>query len=147
MDDIAQRIQARMEALGLSARSLSLKAGLSERHVGKILERGSGGGAEGNTLVKIASALGVSVAWLMTGAEDPQEIQVVPDGEAAPTQGARPGADDVVAEVLETSDVPEVYVRMVLNSGSMQSLNIPLTPAALEAMAKVVQRHAERRRR
>lgn len=50
MDDIAQRIQSRMEALELSARSLSLKAGLSERHVGKILERGSGGGAEGNTL-------------------------------------------------------------------------------------------------
>jgi len=60
MDDIAQRIQSRMEALELSARSLSLKAGLSERHVGKILERGSGGGAEGNTLVKIASALALA---------------------------------------------------------------------------------------
>ena len=90
MDDIARRIQERMDSLELSARALLIRAGLSERHVGKILERGSGGGAEGNTLIKIASALGVSVAWLLTGEDEPQGRQVVLDGEAAPTLGARP---------------------------------------------------------
>lgn len=147
MDDIATRIQAEMDRQDLSARGLSLKAGLSERHVGKILERGSGGGAEGQTLLKIANALGVSVAWLMTGESPPAELRMVPADDAAPVLGSSPDAEALAAEVIEEHPALEPFVRMVLNSGSMRSLHFPLTAAALTDLARVVQRHAERRRR
>lgn len=141
------RVKEQREARGWTQQDLARESGIAQSTLSRI-ESGRSRGSYAATARTLARLFSCTEAYLTGDDSAPgPELHVVTDGEAAPTQGARPGADDVVAEVLATSDVPEAFVRMVLDSGSMQRLNIPLTPAALEAMAKVVQRHAQRRRR
>lgn len=54
-------------ATPMSARALSIRAGLSSAaHVG-LIERGTVAQPSGATLQKLAAALGVSMEWLQTG--------------------------------------------------------------------------------
>lgn len=149
MDDVSRRIQERLTALSLSARAASLQSGLSERHVGKLLERGAGG-AVTDTLRKLAPTLGVTVEWLASGdgpAQPPTELRMVPDGDARPSIGTQPNAEALAREIIEENPTLAPYVELVLKSGSMRSLDIPLTRSALETMARVVQSHGQRRGR
>lgn len=63
---LASRVRARRGELGLSARALSLRAGLSPAMVG-IIERGGVRDPHGSTLEKLANALAVPLAWLQKG--------------------------------------------------------------------------------
>ncbi len=64
-----ERLRSARMAKGLSARRLSLLAGLTPSHVATIEAR-TGSSPEARTLAAIAKVLGVSVDWLVTGAGD-----------------------------------------------------------------------------
>lgn len=66
MSEISKRILRARTALGLSARGLSLAAGLSDGFVAQI-ERGTIKNPGVNVIVALAKALGVDVGWLLTG--------------------------------------------------------------------------------
>ncbi len=69
MDDaIKLRVKAEMERQGLDMKGLSKLAGLGETYVRDALKRGRGGSLP--ALHKLASALGRSLDWLITGAEE-----------------------------------------------------------------------------
>lgn len=74
---LAARLRSARRKTNLSARALSLRAGISHALVGMI-ERGSVTNPRGETLRKLAATLGVSLAWLMTGDEESR-----PSNEAA----------------------------------------------------------------
>ncbi|WP_230679042.1 hypothetical protein, partial [Streptococcus pneumoniae] len=69
--------------------ALSIKAGLSGRHIGKLLERGNGASAELETLFKIAEAAQVNPAWLTTGQGQPTSSETVDTHN--PKMRSRPG--------------------------------------------------------
>ena len=136
VDDIAKRIRGQMGALDLSARGLSLRAGLSERHVGKILERG-GGGVEVDTLMKIATALGVSVGWLLTGAGAPDDATPANDAREAPTMGRRDGFDDALegAKLLRPHYPEQLWRRVA--AGEPLAV-VPMTAQLVAEMADIL---------
>ncbi len=66
------RLRETLEARGLTYRELADRAGLkSATHVSSLLSKGGPRSPNGDTLVQIARALGVSSDWLMTGEEAP----------------------------------------------------------------------------
>lgn len=65
-EDIAQRIKRRLKELNMSPRAASLKAGGSGDLLRGLL-RGNQRSFRGEHLTGIASVLGVSVSWLLTG--------------------------------------------------------------------------------
>lgn len=137
MDDVALRLQSQLDAQGLSARALSVKAGLSGRHVSKILERG-GGGASGETLVKIAAALGVSISWLLTGAGTPGES--APANDRPPvTMGGRDGFSAALASAkLLRPTYPDELWRRVAAGEPLQV--VPMSPQLVAEIADVLLR-------
>lgn len=136
MDDIARRIQEEIDRQGLSARALSLKAGLSERHVGKILERGSGGGAEGSTLLKIAAALGVSVQWLMTGAGTPAEGAPANDSPRPELRDAQ-GFSEALPRAMALRPNYDATIWELVASTEPISV-IPMSPELVAQVADIV---------
>ena len=69
--DIRDRIRERLEALGISARAASLKAGLSTHYLQKLLADPDKSITTDN-LFKLAEALEVTPEWLLTGKGDPE---------------------------------------------------------------------------
>lgn len=65
-DPVSRRLRWVIDHLNTNAFALSKRAGLSDSHVRKILERG-GMGTQLETLGKVAAAAGCSLAWLATG--------------------------------------------------------------------------------
>lgn len=65
---VAPRIKAARESLGISARELDRRASLREGHTSIIESRDRD--IETETAAKIATALGVSLDWLITGNGD-----------------------------------------------------------------------------
>lgn len=139
-----EKVRALRKARGWTQMELAQASGVSQSALSRI-ERGDSDGSYASTLRALARAFGCAEGDLSDGA--PLDIQMIPSDDAAPTHASRPDVDELAAEVVAWGTVPEVYVRDVIASGSMQALNIPLTAAALEELAKVVQRHAQRRRR
>ena len=139
-----EKVRALRKARGWTQMQLAHTSGVSQSALSRI-ERGDSDGSYASTLRALARAFGCAEGDLSDGA--PLDIQMIPADDAAPTHASRPDVEDLAAEVIASGVVPEVYVRDVIASGSMQALNIPLTAAALEELAKVVQRHAQRRRR
>lgn len=141
------RVRDLRKARGWTQIDLAKASGVSQSALSRI-ERGDSEGSYTKTSRALAKALGCSEAYLAGESSEPAgELRMVPADDAAPVLGAHPDAEALAAEVVEENPALEPFVRMVLNSGSMRSLNIPLTSAALTELAKVVQRHAERRRR
>lgn len=141
------RVRELRRARGWSQIDLAQESGVSQSALSRI-ERGESQGSYTATYRALAKALGCSEAYLAGESDDPtRELRIVRDGEAAPTIGAHPDNDAVAAEVIAENPALEPHVRAVLETGSMRKLNMPLTPAALTDLAKVVQRHAERRKR
>jgi transcriptional regulator with XRE-family HTH domain len=67
---LADRLSWARSVSGLNLSGLSLHAGLSKSHVGMI-ERGERAEPTRKTIQALASALGVSKAWLEDGEGDP----------------------------------------------------------------------------
>lgn len=63
---LSSRVQHARRLRGLSARALSVRAGVAQALVGQI-ERNEASDPHGTTIVAIAKALDVEPAWLLTG--------------------------------------------------------------------------------
>lgn len=96
---VADRVRKAVEISGLSMRNLSLKAGLSDKYVQKLIERGSTR-PDGAALSAIANVAGVSAAWLITGHGSPDEVNDA-DGRAD-SQRLDPDTD----RLMELSSLP-----------------------------------------
>ena len=85
-EELKERIQFRLEALGKSARSASLDAGLGADAVRNVLRERSKY-PRGDTLRDLANALDCSIDWLMTGrnaqARGHTTLPKIPDGQMA----------------------------------------------------------------
>jgi transcriptional regulator with XRE-family HTH domain len=73
---IYERIEGRLEAMGLSEREASLRAGLHADAIRNIRRGAEGGRAEGagvsaRTITALAPVLGTTSNWLLEGTEDP----------------------------------------------------------------------------
>lgn len=75
--DMRARIRTEMEAQGLSLKSLSLKARLSETYVRDLLE-GRSQDPKLSKIQAVADALGKSLAWLTTGEETAEVVSILP---------------------------------------------------------------------
>lgn len=80
-ETVAERVERRLKAVGLSPRAASLKAGLSAdaiRSLRRLSEDDPAATPRGRTLQKLAPVLQTSVEWLLTG--DGQEDLSVREG-------------------------------------------------------------------
>ena len=143
------RVKELRTGKGWSQVKLEEESGVSQSNISRI-EQGKTIQGLAGTGPALARALGVDPRDIEDGAPEPSEIQTVPHADAAPTAGARGEFDQVAADLLaETPDAQrsatESAIAKIRRSGSMQSLDIPLTGAALEALVKVVSRHTRHR--
>lgn len=136
-------VRQRRLARGWTQQDLARETGIAQSTLSRI-EAGKTVGALSTTVHTLARVLGCSESDLV--GDDGADFDTVPS-DASPTLAGKPEAESIAAEVIAGGRVRPEYVRRVLASGSMQTLNMPLTPAALEALAMVVQRHAERANR
>ena len=141
------RVKELREAHGWTQKDLERESGIAQSTLSRI-ERGASHGSYTTTMVTLAKTFGCAEGYLMGEVDAPTpDIQTIASSDAAPTLGGKPEAQSAADEVVR--DAPELAAaaERVLSSGSIQALDIPLTPAALEALARVVQRHSIRRRR
>lgn len=135
---------------GWTQAQLAEKAGIVQGTYSRI-ERGESVSSQAATMHALERALELAPGTL-TGTEQPVNIQNVPHADAAPTAGARGEFDQVAAALLdETPEAARPSVEAMLakirRSGSMQSLDIPLTVASLGDLVRVVSRHTLHRSR
>lgn len=88
---VAPRIKAARESLNISARELDRRANLREGHTSIIESRDRD--IETETAAKIATALGVSLDWLITGTGD------------GPLPHTRTGPDELAPVVVDKEAV------------------------------------------
>lgn len=70
--DFKQRVQSRLDALSLSPRAASLKAGLNTHFLQAVLS-GKSESPRGINLEKLAAALETTPQWLLNGTGDPDQ--------------------------------------------------------------------------
>ena len=113
MDEaIKNRVKAEMERQGLDMKGLSKLAGLGETYVRDALIRGRGGSLP--ALHKLAAALGRSLDWLITGADEP-------GGEFAPDKPPRRRLDTSVDRKMVDSastDVASTIFEVDVRAGA-----------------------------
>jgi transcriptional regulator with XRE-family HTH domain len=137
-------------ARGWTQAQLAEAAGIAQGTYSRI-ERGESVSSQATTMAALERALGVAPGSL-TGDGNPSDTQVHPSPEAAPTTGARAEFDQAAADLLaETPEAQrpavEAAIGKIQRSGSMQSLDMPVTVASLDALVKVVFRHTRHRPR
>lgn len=125
-------------------------AGIAQGTYSRI-ERGESVSSQASTIHALERALGVPLGTLTDEGLTP-DLQTIPAPEAAPVHGARVEFDQLAADLLaETPEAQrpavEIAIEKVRRSGAMQSLDIPLTVAGLDALVKVVSRHTRHRTR
>jgi transcriptional regulator with XRE-family HTH domain len=98
---LAERIEVIRNKLGVSERELGRRAGLADAHVGLLVRRlrSDPGAVNLKTLIGLAQAGGVSLAWLVSGEELP--------GQPHPSKAA-------AAERARASGVWEEAIRSVM---------------------------------
>jgi transcriptional regulator with XRE-family HTH domain len=75
MSDFSKRLRSEIEYLGLNQKEFAAKAGIKKRALDAYL-RAQQSMPPTDTAVKIASALGVSVEYLVTGKEYRQSVDI-----------------------------------------------------------------------
>ncbi|WGG61838.1 XRE family transcriptional regulator [Brucella intermedia] len=73
LDDVLQRVEKRLEAVGLSAQAASVKAGLSKdaiRNMQRAVQQKGRAGVSTRTITALAPVLETSVSWLLEGEGD-----------------------------------------------------------------------------
>lgn len=143
------RVKELRTGKGWSQTKLEEVSGVSQSNISRI-EQGKTLQGLADTGPALARALEVDPSSIYDDAPEPAQVQRVPSSEAAPVSGARDGFDDVAAELLAgtpeaSRPAVEATLLKIQRSGSMQSLDIPLTVASLEDLVKVVSRHTRRR--
>lgn len=138
------------KARGWTQAQLAEAAGIAQGTYSRI-ERGESVSSQATTMAALEKALGIAPGSLTSDA-DTLEIRSIPSTTAAPSTGGRGEFDQIAADLLaETPEAQrpavEVAIEKVRHSGAMQSLDIPLTVAGLDALVKVVSRHTRHRTR
>jgi len=77
MSDFSKRLRSEIEYLGFNQKEFAAKAGIKKRALDAYL-RAQQSMPPADTAVKIASALGVSVEYLVTGKEYKQTVDISP---------------------------------------------------------------------
>lgn len=85
MTTISERVREVLALRDINERELSRRAGLSEAHINKIVQK-KDGRPSAETVAKISAAAGVSLVWLITG-EGP--IEAAAPASAGPTDDSR----------------------------------------------------------
>ena len=75
MSDFSQRLRSEIEYIGLTQKEFAAKAGIKKRALDGYL-RSQQSMPPADTAVKIASALGLSVEYLVTGKEYRQSVDI-----------------------------------------------------------------------
>jgi transcriptional regulator with XRE-family HTH domain len=70
MENFGQRVQGAREARGWTRRELATRAGLHEQHLAKV-EWGTRHRIEGDTILRLARALGCTADYLIGLTDDP----------------------------------------------------------------------------
>ncbi|PYE89625.1 XRE family transcriptional regulator [Phyllobacterium leguminum] len=81
LNDVIERIDIRLKALGLSAQAASIKAGLSKdaiRNMQRAVQQKGRSGVSTRTITALAPVLETSVAWLLEGIGDPGDTASKP---------------------------------------------------------------------
>lgn len=84
LDDVLQRVEKRLKAVGLSAQAASVKAGLSKdaiRNMQRAVPQKGRGGVTTRTITALAPVLRTNVSWLLEGIgpEEEGENSTAPD--------------------------------------------------------------------
>ncbi len=142
-DAVVARLEWLIKHLGTSARALSLKAGLTHTQVTQVLNRGSGG-AQVDTLRKIAVAAGCNFAWLIDGQGDPFGERVPPRS-GFTRRGDTPGFDRVLADAKLASRYPSDHEVWSEIANSEPLTDESLTVASVVELADWIVRHKARK--
>lgn len=130
LDPILKRIEERLEALNLSPRAASLKAGLSGdaiRNIQRAVQTGRDG-ASTSTIVKLAPVLHTTAAWLIDGLGSP-ELRAIPklswvSAGSFSTTEAIMSTDEV--DVIRVADLPDGdWVALEVVGDSMDRISPP----------------------
>lgn len=114
METLADRVRARLLEVGKTANAASIEAGGSPSLIPNILN-GRSASPRGQTLSKLATVLGVTEQWLLTGDEPPAAPAVLPrTSEVRPAPVPVPFGDPKDLPVLGTAAGGE------LGNGSFQ---------------------------
>jgi len=105
---LIERIQARLQALNLSERQASLKAGLSDSYLRNIRE-GKSSAPRIDTLEKIAHVLETTPSWLMSG----ENLGLSPDGGGEFDGSYEPANAQLSGAIVATNRRLPVYGQAV----------------------------------
>lgn len=139
------RLRALLKERGWTSRELAERAGLrSETHVASLLSRSGPRSPNGDTLVQLARALGVSSDWLMSGEEaSPVAPSAVVVRDELPPEGAKrfgdlPGWAEAEAEArrLYGEDLP-AYCWEAAREMAGNRWPAEITPQAVFRFARV----------
>ncbi|MUZ63223.1 phage repressor protein [Agrobacterium vitis] len=128
--DILNRIQERLDAVGLSANAASVKAGISKDAIRNI-QRACKSGRDGisiTTLIKLAPVLQTTPSWLLEGSSNANQFRVPKISWVS--AGAFDTADTVHSfdefPTIETSGLPDGdWVALEVQGDSMDRISPP----------------------
>lgn len=126
---------------GGSARALSVKAGLSDTHVGQLARGRIGKRPADQTLRAIARAAGISAHWLATGEGamlDADGTYSAPD--EPPMFFQLPGWPELAAAARDLDPAIPAWALDTL-ARSRPILSLPVTPSVVAELARIVMRH------
>jgi transcriptional regulator with XRE-family HTH domain len=132
------RIKQLRKAAGLSQAELAAAADMTQSTVSR-LESGAIA-LDADSAKRIASALSCTVDDLVD--HDAQPVPDTHDAAVIPSLSQRPGWNDVLARAK--SDAPDIEAEdwdTLAQSPGLFAFDVPLTPALLVELAKVVRRH------
>lgn len=142
-DAIVSRLGWLLDRVGMSARALSLKAGLAHSQITQIRERGSSG-ASVETLRRIAEASGCNLAWLVAGQGDPFGEHVPPRA-GVTRRGDIPAFARVLEDAKLASRYPPTHEVWSEIANSEPLTDESLTVASVVELADWIVRHKERK--
>lgn len=122
LEAIYERIEERLDALGLKAAPAATMAGLSSsaiRNIKRAVESGKGG-VTINTLERLAPVLGVTPAWLIGGDEAPM-VPLVSSVSATNLRHEEGVTADTIKRWLAVGDLPSSgeWIALTVEGSSM----------------------------
>lgn len=135
------RIRQLRKAAKLSHVELAEAAGIHQTTISRI-ESGKQTALEDGVADALARALGCPVGDLWEAEADAHEPSTTHDAQPIPSMSSRPGWEDVLARAKASADDvdPESWIVLEHAPGLFAS-DVPLTPALVADLARVVMRH------
>lgn len=134
------KVRALRQAQKLNQVDLATRAGVVQSVISRM-EKGQS--VSTDSALKVADALGVSVADLELGAEtSTRSSSGAHDAAVIPVLRNRPGAEEAFARArADDPTIDEETWETLERSPGLLAFDVPLTPALLIDLARVVRRH------